>query len=954
MHLHARRADEPTAERMSYPGQQTLAGHTASTCRRRVRDVDNANPSGCEPIEQTPKYPHPASRRNVLEHDLGVDQVELTRDPGQLVIGENELDVVEFCVCTVLAGFGQHALGDVQANRDLGELCERDQDSADATPEVEGTGRHEVRHQLLLDHVEDATEVRAARSVELRLSLGGEIGRTEPFVADHPKVRVFVSEALPVSVGSAVKHRLEPRPTTILAVRQTDDAVSTTIARPPEPGWYRARIQLDGDDPEDESTVVLRFFADEDTPVHIVQRFVPRTRWGVSRIVHVPVHTRRVDVEVHGDVDASIRDVSFQSLPGPTGPILSLVDLVASSVGRGRAGFAELAGLRTPLSHGGLAAVRAHLAVSYERLQHRRATALEHQRWRARNVDLTPPMADAWRATLEEIRPPAGWPTISVVAGVHDPDPGHLRSMIDSVRRQLHDAWELCLVDDASTDAAVRAVLDEAGEDPRVSIVRAEKNGGISAATNRAIAEATGEWIVFVDHDDLLEPFALAVVAVAGLDADVVYTDEDKVEATSTGERWSAPHFKPPWNPELLLGQNYLSHLTAIRRTIVEEVGGLRAEYDGAQDWDLLLRVTSSVPFDRIAHVPLVTYSWRKTAGSTALSIDEKPAIGEVGRRVLVDHLGPSWSVREVAPTGYEVQPPAPPDWPSVSVVIPTRDRADLLTVSVAGLHATDYGDLEVIIADNDSSEAATHEFLDQFAERDGQRVVRCPGPFNFSDICNRAVDASGGDVIVLLNNDIEVIDPQWLKAMVRWLVRDGVGVVGAKLMYADRTIQHAGVILGLGGVAGHHHLHEPTRRHGYHNRLRLTHEAGAVTGACLATHRAAWNRVGGLDPELGVAFNDIDYCVRVRETLGLRTLWTPTAELVHHESLSRGPEDDPEKVARYVTEATRFHERWSAAFASDPAHSPNLSLEGDAFAATPHPRLDPLTWSRRRPPLTA
>ena len=246
-----------------------------------------------------------------------------------------------------------------------------------------------------------------------------------------------------------------------------------------------------------------------------------------------------------------------------------------------------------------------------------------------------------------------------------------------------------------------------------------------------------------------------------------------------------------------------------------------------------------------------------------------------------------------------------------------------------------------MVVVDNNSTDPETLTWLDRFDDGADRRVVRHPGEFNFSKITNAGVAASRGDIVVLLNNDIEVSDPGWLKAKVAWLVREGTGVVGAKLLFDNDTIQHAGVILGLGGIAGHGHLHEPARHHGYHNRLRLTHEVGAVTGACLATHRHVWDAVGGLDEELGVAFNDIDYCVRVREELGLRTLWTPSAQLIHHESLSRGPEDSPEKVARYVKEATLFYERWAHRFADDPAHSPNLALDGDAFIRTPHPRLD-------------
>lgn len=711
----------------------------------------------------------------------------------------------------------------------------------------------------------------------------------------------------------------------------------------PEPGWYIVRVALDGASRDDGTVVIVRFFADESTPVHIVQRYVPISRAGATRIVHVPVHTARVDVELEGaPTGATVVDATFQPLPGPIGPATTLGAHVVMSALAGRRGLGRLVDTRSAFSRGGVGAVRSQLAVQHERLQHEKAIGLDdYGAWRERNVEMSDEDRTALIERLEAAEPEAGWPLISIVMGVHDPDPDLLEATIESLRNQVFDRWELVITDDASKDLAMRARLERAGADERIRVERSEENLGISEATNQAIARARGEWLAFMDHDDLLEPFALAEIALAARDADVIYTDEDKVERSEGVDDHSLPHFKPRWNPELLLGQNYCSHLSAIRSSLVNQVGGLRSDYDGAQDWDLLLRATDATLPERIRHIPLVAYSWRVTPGSTALSINEKPGIGDVGRRVLVDHLGSGWSVTEVAPTAYEVKPPLPDPLPAVSIVIPTRDRVDLLTQVVEGLDRTDYPNLEVVVVDNNSTDPETLTWLDRFDDGADRRVLRHPGEFNFSKITNAGVAASRGDIVVLLNNDIEVTDPGWLKAKVAWLVREGIGVVGAKLLFDNDTIQHAGVILGLGGIAGHGHLHEPARHHGYHNRLRLTHEVGAVTGACLATHRHVWDAVGGLDEELGVAFNDIDYCVRVREELGLRTLWTPSAQLIHHESLSRGPEDSPEKVARYVKEATLFYERWAHRFADDPAHSPNLALDGDAFIRTPHPRLD-------------
>lgn len=731
--------------------------------------------------------------------------------------------------------------------------------------------------------------------------------------------------------------------------------VTSVVDDVPEPGWHVVRVELDGVEGGGGSVVKLRFYADETTPVHIVARYVPITRAGATRIVHVPVHTARVEAELHGPDDlenakSPIGPVSFHPLPGPVGPGLTLGAHVLMSARAGRRGLARLARARAAYGNGGVAALRSTLAVQHEQLQHESAVGLDdYESWRRRNVELDTASLDSLRQRVEAHNAAAAQqdgdpatPMFSIVMGVHDPDPELFATMIESVQAQVFEGWELCITDDASTNPAVRTALDRLRVDKRISVERTATNLGISGATNAAIERARGEWLVFLDHDDRLEEWALAELAFAAERSDIIYTDEDKVERIDGVDVYSSPHFKPRWNPELLLGQNYCSHLSAIRADLVNRVGRLRSQYDGAQDWDLLLRASSATTPDRIHHIPKVAYSWRVTAGSTARSIEDKPGIGDVGRSVLANHLGPEWSVTEAAPTAYEVRPPLPAELPSVSVVIPTRDRVDLLSQCVDGLEQTHYPNLEIVIVDNDSTDPDTLSWFGQFQAGSRRHVLAHPGPFNFSDICNAGVEASTGDIIVLLNNDIEVTDPGWLQAMVAWLVRDGIGVVGAKLLYANNTIQHAGVVLGLGGIAGHSHLHEPASRHGYHNRLRLTHEVGAVTGACLATHRRVWSEAGGLDPQLGVAFNDIDYCVRVREVLGLRTLWTPSAELVHHESLSRGPEDSPEKVARYVQEATTFHERWSQVFSDDPAHSPNLALDGDAFARTPHPRFSP------------
>ena len=483
---------------------------------------------------------------------------------------------------------------------------------------------------------------------------------------------------------------------------------------------------------------------------------------------------------------------------------------------------------------------------------------------------------------------------------VHDPDPALLQEAIDSVTQQIYSRWQLIAVDDASTNPAIAALLDEAAaSDPRILVRHRPTNGHICAATNDGVEMATGEFVAFMDHDDLLAPFALAALGLNTTDADLIYTDEDKVDRSG---RHYDPHLKPRWNPELLLGQNYLSHLTAVRRSVLRQVGGLREGYEGSQDHDLLLRLSKVVPASRIVHVPVVAYHWRAVEGSTALAPGEKSYTEDASIRALRDHLDPSWQV-EIADgaTAYRCKPPLD-DFPMVSILIPTRDRIDLVEQCVESLARTTYPAFEVLIIDNDSAERETLDWFEQFDNGRDRRVVAAPGEFNFSRINNVGAAHGRGELILLLNNDTEVIDPNWLTTMVRWIQQPDIGIVGAKLLYPNDTIQHAGVILGLGGLAGHGLLHEPADSTGYFNRLTITHEVGAVTGACLLTWRDDWNELEGLDEELAVAFNDIDYCLRVRHHLGRRILWCADATLYHHESVSRGAEDDPVKVARFNT----------------------------------------------------
>lgn len=534
----------------------------------------------------------------------------------------------------------------------------------------------------------------------------------------------------------------------------------------------------------------------------------------------------------------------------------------------------------------------------------------------------------------------AAWadpPLISVVMPVYNPDPKVLEAALRSLSGQLYPRWELCVADDASTDAAVPRLLERfAAADPRVRLVRRQSNGHIARATNDALARATGPFVAFMDHDDLLPENALFEVAkalVATPELDLVYSDEDKVDAR--GRRFE-PHFKPDWNVELLYAQNYVNHLTVIRTALVREVGGLRPGFEGSQDHDLLLRLVDRLDPARVRHIPRVLYHWRAAIGSGTFS-DRSLARAEAARLAALGEVlearGAGHRV-ERGPLGFNRLVRALPDpAPLVSVIIPTRDRAELLDVTLRGLLTeTEYPRLEVVILDNDSVEPATKELFARFAGDSRVRVLPSPGAFNFSGLSNQGAAAARGEVLLFLNNDVEVIEPHWLRELASIALEPHVGAVGAKLYYPDFTLQHGGVILGAGGVAGHSHLGISREDPGYFARMAVSQEVSAVTGACLATRRSVFEEVGGFDAvHLTVAFNDIDLCLRITEA-GYRIVWTPHAALIHHESKSRGLDDTPEKRRRFEGEVATMLERWGPRLRRDPHYNPNLARASAQF----------------------
>jgi len=537
-------------------------------------------------------------------------------------------------------------------------------------------------------------------------------------------------------------------------------------------------------------------------------------------------------------------------------------------------------------------------------------------------------------------------PLISIIMPVYNTPEIWLRHAIDSVRGQLYPVWELCIADDASTQSRVRRILDEYQKaDARIKVTYRTENGHISAASNSALELASGDFVALLDHDDELAEHALYMVAEeinSYRNADIIYSDEDKID--EAGKRFD-PHFKSDWNPDLFYNQNFISHLGVYRTRLVRKVGGFRVGYEGSQDYDLCLRCVALTQPSRIRHIPHVLYHWRAIAGSTALATSEKRYAEVAAEKALADFFQATQSGVKVEtgdlPTTYRAKFPLPGRAPFVSLIIPTRNGFEILRQCIESIrNKTTYSNYEIIIVDNQSDDAQTLHYLTELKRQKIARVLRYEDRFNFSAINNFAVQQCAGELVGLINNDVEVISPDWLSEMVSQAMRPEIGAVGAKLYYGDSRIQHAGVIIGIGGVAGHSHKYYPMDSHGYFSRLKLVQNLSAVTAACILVRREVYDEVGGLDEEnLPVAFNDVDFCLRIQEA-GYRNLWTPFAQLYHHESVSRGIEDSPEKQLRFTKETEYMKRRWGKRLLSDRYYSPNLSIDSEDFSIAWPPRV--------------
>jgi GT2 family glycosyltransferase len=540
-------------------------------------------------------------------------------------------------------------------------------------------------------------------------------------------------------------------------------------------------------------------------------------------------------------------------------------------------------------------------------------------------------------------------PLISVVMPVYNTDPKWLDAAINSICRQIYTKWELCLSDDASTLPGVRKVLEAAArQDDRIKVTFRESRGHISANTNSALSLASGEFVALVDADDELPEDALFWVAkeiAAHPQSDMLFSDEDKID--EAGRRF-APYFKSDWNPALMLSQNAFCHLGVFRRTLLTRLGGLREGYEGAQDYDLALRCADATSPNRIRHIPRILYHWRVLPESTAGGINAKSYAWDAASRAIRDHLarhGISGVVRK-RPTAEprlaqypDVVYTPPAEWPRVAVVIPTAlKREETLRCIQSVLQKTTYPNVEfcLLISKVDAPQALT---LTDVINNPRVRLVEHDFiPFNFSAVNNFAASSASGEFICFLNDDIEVITPDWLQQMVLRARLGGVGAVGAMLYYPNDTIQHAGVLLGFGGVADHAYRGHARNSLGYIGRAAVDQDLSCVTAACVVVRREAFEKVGRFDETLPCAFNDVDLCLRLRRD-GWRIIWTPAAEMYHVESLTFGHHASAERADQFQRDWAEMRTRWGGELDADPFYNPNLSLTAVFDLAYP-PRI--------------
>ena len=528
---------------------------------------------------------------------------------------------------------------------------------------------------------------------------------------------------------------------------------------------------------------------------------------------------------------------------------------------------------------------------------------------------------------------------ISVLVPAYRTPESYLRQMIESVQAQTYENWELCIADGSGKEGSLEKIVSQyAAKDSRIRYQLLDKNEGISGNTNAAIRMASGEYLAFFDHDDLLAEDALyeAARAIEEQKAELIYTDEDKVRADLS--EYFQPHFKPDYNPDLLCANNYICHLVVVKKELADRVGGLRKEFDGAQDHDFLLRITEQT--DRIVHIPKVLYHWRIHKASTADNPASKLYAYQAGQKAISEHLKRLGLEAEVSQTKdfgfYRVSYPVQ-GTPLVSIVIPNKDEKDTLKACLESIkEKTTYPSYEIVIVENNSQTSEIFEYYKEINGKDGIRVVTWKEPFNYSKINNFGFQYAKGDYVICLNNDITVITPSWIEEMLGYCQRPGTGIVGVRLYFPDDTIQHAGIIVGMGGCAGSLFVGMNRKRTGYMHKAALVQDLSAVTAACMMVKREAFEAAGGFEESLAVAFNDVDFCLKVRRA-GYLVVYNPYAELYHYESKTRGLEDSPEKQRRFQSEIEYMRCHWLDILKKgDPYYNRNFSLKDCNYSIKP------------------
>ena len=529
-------------------------------------------------------------------------------------------------------------------------------------------------------------------------------------------------------------------------------------------------------------------------------------------------------------------------------------------------------------------------------------------------------------------------PKISIVVPLYKTDREYLRQLIESVQAQTYSNWELCLSDGSGANSPLEQVLKEYQEkDSRIRVISSEKPLQISQNTNAAMGISTGDFVAFADHDDVLTANALFEYVKAYNEnpkLEVFYSDEDKM--TMDGNKFFQPHFKPDFNLDLLCSVNYICHLFMAKKSLIEKVGMLRPEYDGAQDYDFIFRCVEAT--DQICHVPKILYHWRSHEQSTSENPESKRYAFDAGQRAVqahYDRIGVKAEVLQGEYLGlYRTKFIRDYD-PLISIIIPNKDHIEDLRRCMNSIEEkSTYQNYEYIIVENNSTQKETFEYYQKLEKEDPKaHVLYWDGPFNYSAINNFGAKEAKGEYLLLLNNDTEIINPDCLEELLGYCMRDDVGIVGARLYYEDDTIQHAGVVLGFGGIAGHCFVQQPRTSTGYCHRIICAQDYSAVTAACMMVKKEIFDAVGGLSEDLQVAFNDIDFCIKVRD-YGKLVVYNPYAELYHYESKSRGLEDTPEKIARFNKEIATLEQHWPDIFRKpDPYYNPNLTLDSQDFS---------------------